>query len=340
MVLFILLFSLIIYTKGGIIIKKLLSLIILTCFLCLFNLNVSASETMNTVILGGDSIGLQMNSRVHVVGFYEIETEDGKVSPWKDRDINEGDIIVSIDDSSVQSNADITTLIANKDHITMKLQRSNEYVYTVLEVAQSVQGKNSIGIYVKDKILGVGTLTYIDPNTKTYGALGHSVSNGNNRGNLLQSSIKSIRKASPGVPGEKQATLSSSMIGTISMNTDIGIFGKIDDISGGQSIKIQKAANVKPGKAKILTVIDGNTKEYFEIEIIEVKKQSSGSTKGLKVRVTDPRLLQITGGIIQGMSGSPIIQDGYLVGALSHVVVSSPTIGYGVFAEWMYEKGR
>lgn len=323
--------------KGGISIKKLLSLIMLLCCLLIFGVRVKAYN-MAQVILGGDSIGLQMNSKVYVVGFYDVVTEDGKVTPWKNANVMEGDIIITIDDQKINSNADIARLIKDKEFVMMKLQRKNDYVITPIEVARNTQGIESIGLYIKDKILGVGTLTFINPQNNSFAALGHSVINGGDNGTLLISSVKSIRKATPGTPGEKYASLSNTNIGSISKNSPIGIFGTIDNLNSTNKITIQKAKDVKTGKAQIVTVINGNTKEYFDVEIIEVKKQRVGEVKGMKIRITDPDLINSTGGIIQGMSGSPIIQNGYLVGALSHVVISSPTLGYAVFAEWMFEE--
>jgi len=341
MVLFKFLLSSILYTKGGISIRKILSLIILSFLICAFNLGINAAEFNKVVILGGESIGLQLNSKVHVVGFYDVDTVDNKkVSPWKFSDIQEGDIIISIDDQKVESNADIAKNIVKKEKVKLKILRNGEsYVYTDINVYVNKHGKESIGLYVKDKILGVGTLTYIDPVTKTYGALGHSVANGENNGQLLLSTIKSIRKASPGVPGEKNAVLSDTLIGTISKNTEIGVFGTINNVGNGKQVKVQAAKNVRPGKAQLLTVVHGDSKEFFDIEILEVKNQRTCATKGIKIKITDQELLAETGGIIQGMSGSPILQDGYLVGALSHVVISSPHIGYAVFAQWMIEEG-
>lgn len=322
--------------KGGISIKKVLSLLIFICLFSIINLSVKAATEYKTVVLGGDSIGLQMSSKVSVVGFYDVENENGKkISPWKDADIKEKDIIVTIDNYKISCNEDVVNAIKNKTSADIKVLRDNSYINTKISIVTNKQGKNSIGLYVKDKILGVGTLTYVDPITKTYGALGHSVTNGNNGGQLLLSSIKSIKKATPGVPGEKYAVLSNDLIGTISKNSEIGIFGKMDKSTDGISIKVQNANAVKLGRAQILTVVSGNVKEYFDVEIVEVKKQNHINSKGIKIKIIDEDLLGTTGGIIQGMSGSPIIQNGYLVGALSHVVVSSPTYGYGVYAEWM-----
>lgn len=341
MVLFKILLLYIIHMKGGISIRKILSLIILSFLICAFNFDINASTFDKTIIIGGESIGIQLNSKVHVVGFYEVETANKKkISPWENSNILEGDIIISIDNQKVESNADIAKIIQNKDNVNLKLLRDGEnYIYTNIKVVINKNGKKSIGLYVKDKILGVGTLTYIDPETQTFGALGHSVANGESNGQLLLSTIKSIRKASPGVPGEKYAVLSNSIIGTISKNTEIGIFGKINRIGNGTHMKVQEAKKVRPGKAQLLTVVQGDKKEYFDIEIIEVRNQKTCATKGIKLKITDDELLLQTGGIIQGMSGSPIIQDGFLVGALSHVVISSPQTGYGVFAQWMIEEG-
>lgn len=317
-------------------IKKILCVFLF--LVCLFfGINVRASNT-NLVLLGGDAIGIDVQSHVTVIGFYGVNTEDGKVNPWEKSDIKENDIIISIDGINIGSIEDVSKAIEGKTFVSIKLQRGNEYVYTGIEVVPNERGKGTIGLYLKDKILGVGTLTFINPTNKKYAALGHGVQHGKNNGKLLSSSISYIKKASPGTPGEKQALLTSIQLGTITKNNDIGIFGEIRDDKERKVIEVAKASSVKTGKAQIATVINKDKIEFFDIEIIEVKKQTSKDTKGIKVRITDERLINATGGIIQGMSGSPIIQDNKLVGALSHVIVSSPTLGYGVFAEWMYEE--
>lgn len=316
-------------------IKKILCLFILLVGF-LFGFNVKASN--NYVLLGGDAIGIDIPSNVTVIGFYSVNTEDGRNNPWENSNIKEDDIIISIDGIVVNSINDVSNFIENKTFVTLKLQRDKEYVYTSINVISNEKGKSTIGLYLKDKILGVGTLTFINPNTDKYAALGHSVQNGKSNGKLLSSTISSIRKAIPGTPGEKQALLTSTEIGTITKNSNIGIFGHMRDFNQRKRMEIEKASKVKTGKAQIATVISKDKIEYFDIEIIEVKSQSKAATKGIKVRVVDSRLIEQTGGIIQGMSGSPIIQNDKIVGALSHVVVSSPSLGYGVFAEWMYEE--
>ena len=174
--------------------------------------------------------------------------------------------------------------------------------------------------------------------TNKYGALGHSVSDALSNGELFESSIKGIKKAVKGIPGEKYATLSDEKIGTIHINNDIGIFGEFNKELKNENIKILKKEYVSTGKAQIVTVVSGNVIKKYDIEIIEVNKQTEEDIKGIKFKVVDEELINISGGVIQGMSGSPIIQNGCLVGAVSHVVVNDPTIGYGVFAEWMYYK--
>lgn len=340
MVLFISPFLLIIYKKGGITIKKIISIFFLICCFGLFTSFIHAKTNNNTVILGGDSIGLQMSTEVQIVGTYEVDIGETKVMPWKNSDIKEGDVILMIDDYPINNNTDIAHAIKNKESSILKLSRNTEIIYTQITVVKAKSGNYSIGLYVKDKILGVGTLTFIIPSNNQYAALGHGVTNANNEGELFTSTIKSIRKATPGSPGEKNASLNSDEIGSIVKNTKFGIYGKLHNNHNGQEIEIKDASSVKKGKAQILTVVNGNQKEYFDVEIVEVKSQSSANVKGIKIRIIDKRLLELTGGIIQGMSGSPIIQDGYLVGALSHVVISSPSLGYGVFAEWMYNEAK
>ena len=211
-------------------------------------------------------------------------------------------------------------------------------IKTSINIVKNANNKNTIGLYIKDHITGIGTLTFVNKNTNKYGALGHSVSDALSTGKLYESSIKGIKKAIKGVPGEKFATLSPTEIGTIENNTNIGIFGEYKKELTYEIVNVVKSEHVQKGKAEIVTVIEGNIIKKYDIEIIEVNKQNKEDIKGIKFKVTDKELIEEAGGIIQGMSGSPIIQNGNLVGAVSHVVVNDPICGFGVFAEWMYYK--
>lgn len=298
----------------------------------------NSNEIVGSVILGGDTIGLQIQSVVQVIGKYEVTKDGVKQCPWNKTNIEKGDILYSIDGHKITSGNDITTIISNlqQEEVSLRLIRNNQYVDTKIKIYENDLGKKSIGLYIKDKISGVGTLTFINPNTQKYGALGHGVTGAMNGGTLYSSSVQGIRKGSSGVPGEKYATLSTTKIGSIEKNNDIGIFGTMNVDTDHSLIDILSSKKVHKGNAKIATVLHGNEIQYFDIEIVDVKSQESKDIKGLKIKVTDSDLIQETGGIIQGMSGSPVIQDGYLVGAVSHVTVEDPLCGFAVFAEWMF----
>lgn len=314
-------------------------------FLSVINIDLRATNTPNYVIPGGESIGLQLETGIYIVGKYQVQTKKGLISPWANSDILDGDRIEKVDSKNVWSNKDIQEILKTKKNgeiISLSLKRSQTTVSTTIMVVQNSEGMNSLGLYIKDKIQGVGTLTYINPKNNTFGALGHGIIDrkidlSNLNGSISRSRVQQITKALPGTPGEKQAIVSSNFIGQITSNKEIGIFGTINSRNefNKNLIKVAKASDVKLGKAEIWTVIDNERVEKFSVEIIDLKKQTTPSIKGIKIKITDQKLLDKTGGIIQGMSGSPIVQNNTLVGAVSHVVVDNPSVGYGVYIEWM-----
>lgn len=205
-----------------------------------------------------------------------------------------------------------------------------------------------IGLYIRDTAAGIGTMTFYEPNSKKYGALGHIISDMDTRkpveindGTIVKSKVTEIQKGENGVPGEKRANfdVNESELGNITKNTPFGIFGtlngKVEKSKWNEPMPIALPNQVKEGPAKILTVIDGEKVEAFDVEIVNTVAQESPATKGLILKIVDDRLLEATGGIVQGMSGSPIIQDGKVIGAVTHVFVNDPTSGYGVHIEWM-----
>ena len=303
---------------------------------------VSTDQYVGRVQLGGDTIGIQIKTNIEIVGKYEIVVDNDKIKPWENSNIEEGDYIYSIDNVVVKSNKELNEILrtTKKNKLLLLLIRNDEMIETYIDVVKNVNNVNSLGLYIKDHITGIGTLTFINPETNKYGALGHSVSDALGKGDLYESSIKGVKKAIRGVPGEKYATLSPEKIGTIEENNNIGIFGVYNKKIDNEYINVLKRENVTTGKAQIATVINGNIIKNYDIEIIEVAKQENVNIKGIKFKVVDKELLELTGGIIQGMSGSPIIQNGCLVGAVSHVIVNDPSLGYGVFAEWMYNETK
>lgn len=239
-----------------------------------------------------------------------------------------------IENSNNKSNIIITYLRGNKTNDTsLKLSKSSDNIYKT-------------GLYVKDSISGVGTLTFIDPNTKLFGALGHEIIEKNTGqkleikdGKIYSSTVTGITRSDIGKPGEKAARYDSSDIfGNVKENTTSGIFGNYTStIPDKKLYKVAKEDEVKTGNATIFTVIDGNTIESFAINILKINKNT---TKNILFEITDSRLLRNTGGIVQGMSGSPIIQDNFIVGAVTHVVVDDPTKGYGIFITTMLEEAE
>jgi stage IV sporulation protein B len=286
-----------------------------------------------------------MDTGVYIAGKYQVETRDGKVSPWRKSEVREGDKIIKINNVQVKTNQDLLDALAsiNSNTVDLVIKRGDMTFRTTFDVAISRSGDKSLGLYIKDKVVGVGTLTFIDPKTNRFAALGHGifdnkVNDQDVGGNILSSNVESIKKAAPGIPGEKRAMLDKMTIGNITKNKITGIYGNITNRSYTSNRKLLPVAmknDVKVGKAEILTVIEDDKVEAFDIEIVEVKKQTAKSVKGIKIKVIDRDLLNKTGGIIQGMSGSPIIQNNQLVGAVSHVIVDSPQYGYGIFVEWM-----
>ena len=212
----------------------------------------------------------------------------------------------------------------------------------------STDGVMTTGLYLRDKLAGIGTLTFIDPNSHKYGALGHEIIDQDTNqlvsiknGEIINSNVVSVRKATSGKPGEKVADiLFDDKLGTLEKNNNFGIYGVMSSELHNQKdlMPIAYINEVKAGPAQILTVLNGNKVEAFDINITEVNMQTQKAIKGIKYTVTDERLINQTGGIVQGMSGSPIIQDGKIVGAVTHVLVHDSTMGYGIFIEWMLQE--
>ena len=309
-------------------------LFILLFIVCIISSTITLKADSSTyVIVGGDAIGLDLNTGVFVTGKFDTGSSNN---------IKKGDNLIKVDEVVIRNVNDLKNAISKKElgsKAVIEFIRNGLTMKTSVTITEK-DGKNSLGLYVKDNVLGVGTLTYVIPETLAFGSLGHSACSDAveiNGGRILKCYISGINKGIRGIPGEKQALLDTTEMGKVNFNNDFGIFGKMNDFEYDQSdlIKVCKNDQVKLGKAKMLTVINGYSVEEFDIEIIELKRQSPNEQKGIKFKVTDEDLIKKTGGIIQGMSGSPIIQNNELVGAVSHVIIDEPTTGYGVYAEWM-----
>lgn len=309
------------------------------------------------VVPGGQSIGVKLNTLgVLVVGHHLVDSDDGEKSPGELAEIEVGDIITKINGKKIENMSQVTPLVqeaGEKEKIlNLEVIRESEVLQKKLKPLKA-KGESSyrLGLYIRDSAAGVGTLTFYEPKSKSYGALGHVISDMDtqkpivvNDGQIVSSLVTSIEKGSNGDPGEKLArfTNDKKVLGTITKNSPFGIFGKLyepinNDISD-KAMPITLSHQVKEGPAKILTVVDGEKVKEYDIEIVSSVPQKFPATKGMVIKVTDPELLEATGGIIQGMSGSPIIQDGKVIGAVTHVFVNDPTSGYACHIEWMLEE--
>lgn len=300
------------------------------------------------VIVGGENIGIELKSKgVIIVGTYEVNNDN----PARKAGLQIGDKIMKINDYEITTIKDMLNYIEkldNKEKIKITYQRGNKENETVLSLNRDESNVYKTGMYVKDSITGVGTLTFIDPNTLLFGALGHEIIEKNSGqkleiqdGKIYSSEVTGITKSSVGKPGEKNAKYNSlNTFGDVTQNTTSGIFGTYNSTLPDKKLyKVGTLDMAKEGNAKMLTVINGIKVEEFNINILKVNTNTSVS-KNFLFEITDERLLKETGGIVQGMSGSPIIQDDYIIGAVTHVVVEDPTKGYGISIIKMLEEAE
>lgn len=309
------------------------------------------------VIPGGQTIGVKLKSAgILVVGHHLVAVDENrKVSPGEEAKIQMGDLITSLNGIKINDVSQVAEIVGKAGEqgqpLDVELQRNGETIRLQIKPAYDISDKTyRLGLYIRDSAAGVGTLTFYAPEQKIYGALGHVITDMDTQtpiavggGEIVHSNVTSIAKSQNGEPGEKHAQFfkESKVLGNIEKNTTFGIFGKMSsDPEYGitkEPIPVAFAEEVKEGPAQIYTVVNGQKVEKFNIEITHVMHQDFPATKGLVIKITDPKLLEKTGGIVQGMSGSPIIQNGKMIGAVTHVFVNDPTSGYGCFIEWMLQ---
>lgn len=321
------------------------------------NSEVKIMPAMN-LIPGGQSIGVSLQAKgVMIVGQAPVISSDGKKNfPAKDAGIQIGDILLKVGDKEVHSDQQVANSINEEGQkqgsVVMLIKHQGQLLQkTVNTIFDAETGRFRVGLYVRDEAAGVGTLTFIDPKTLKYGALGHVINDADTNqridvanGQVMASTISSIEKGRRGHPGEKIGSFvtNSSFTGNIDANTNAGIFGTLKESLANpfypKPIPVGWASEVQDGPAKIYTVIHGEKIEEFNINIERVMQNRTDS-KNMVIKVTDPRLIELTGGIIQGMSGSPIIQNGKIIGAVTHVFVNDSLRGYGVFIQNMLKDG-
>ena len=319
--------------------------ILLTFFIILFcPLNILAYS--KNVIPGGESIGIKIESDgLIVVGFYKVNGEY-----IASDNIRIGDNITHINNKRVYSINELTNVIdeSNTSEIDIKLIRNNKEVSTKLRLVEE-NNLLKTGLYVKDNVVGLGTLTYIDPVTKIWGALGHEIllSETNSRievkdGNILMSKVTSINKSRNGYVGSKNANiLFNKKIGTINKNTVNGIYGTYtSSLPKKDLIMVADFDEIKKTEAYIYTVTSNNAIKKYKIKILDKYPNKKNTTKAISFEIVDKDLINKTGGIVQGMSGSPIIQNDKLIGAVTNVLVDNVTLGYGILISTMLETGE
>ncbi len=307
-----------------------------------------------SVIPCGNTVGVKIHTDgVLIVATSQIYGQNGEIyEPYNEAGIRSGDYIIEVNGKRTVSTQDIISIMESGkgETLNIKLNRNGTYIATTITPILSDDGKHRLGLWLRDSTAGIGTLTFYDPQTKAFGALGHGIADVDvgqlltvDKGEILGSSIVSVKKGRKGSPGELRGIFveNSNSTGVILKNAQCGIFGMIPDkrniVPGNKAIPIGLRSQVKEGPAHIISNVSGRGTETYNIEIQKVFRNSTNSSKSMVIKITDQRLINYTGGIVQGMSGSPIIQDGRLVGAVTHVLVNDPTRGYGVFIEWMIQ---
>lgn len=311
--------------------------------------NISLKER-KYVIPGGTPFGIRLYTDGLVVSETASVKNSGSESfPAKEAGIESGDVIRSVNGKTLTSNEQLLRAVEESDGQPIKIEALHDsvpYSTLITPVFDSTSGKYRAGLYVRDSCAGIGTMTYIDPENNSYAGLGHGICDSESgrlmpllNGDIVQAEINSVRKSICGSPGSLNGHFSSNAaIGTLILNSDHGVYGKyfLTD-QKAQSIPVAFKQETVKGKAQLLTSVENSSPSYYDIEIEEISYNDVNTSKNMIIKVTDERLLKKTGGIVQGMSGSPIIQNGRLVGSVTHVFVNDPTRGYAVFAENMLE---
>lgn len=320
--------------------------------------NVEVSVLPKTkVIPVGNIAGVKLyTSGVLVVGMSEIEGNDNKkYKPYENTGIKEGDTIIKVNDKNINSTSDlIQTVNLSQGHdISIKYVHQQETKECSITPVKTNNSQYKIGLWVRDSAAGVGTVTFYDPTSKTFGALGHGITDIDTNeliniasGEFITTKILNITKGESGNPGKIQGTIENqNNIGTIGKNTRYGIYGKVDNLASlnidtSKEAEVALREEIQIGKAKILCSLDNQKPQEYEIEIEKIYKDNNYDNKSMKIKVTDEKLLEKTGGIIQGMSGSPVLQNGKFVGAITHVLVNNPQEGYAVFGDIMLKQAK
>lgn len=318
--------------------KRMLICTLSAVLLYMLPVTARAEETLIPV---GKIVGLQLRSgNLTVVAYDENLGTNARASGLKI-----GDEILTIEDQSVTCAEEVRSALQNcSGRIRLTVRREGIKQALTLETVPTADGQR-LGIYLRQGIAGIGTVTFYDPETGLFGTLGHGVCDGKGRllemtdGSAYEASIASVKKGRSGDPGQLKGSAGNE-IGTLLRNTPQGVFGVNQTGWPGQPLPVADYEEIRPGSACIRATVCGESPQEYSVEILKIYPEDRSDGRNFLLNVTDPRLLEATGGIVQGMSGSPIIQDGKLVGAVTHVLVNDPQRGYGIFIENMLEAAQ
>lgn len=304
------------------------------------------------VYVSGESFGIKLyTDGVIVVGTRDVETDSGKCNPAKEAGLEKGDIIVSINNVKMTSSSQVEETFNDnngKDYkITVK-RNGNYKNFTLTPVYSKSEGSYKVGVWVRDSTAGIGTITFYNPENNSLAALGHPITDVDTNeimpilnGEAVKANVTKLYKSTDGEAGSLCCDFTNEVIGSLSVNSTCGIYGKYDcALADKRLYKVAPAQEAEKGSAQLLCTVDEKGPQLYDIEITRISYRDNNNEKNIVVKVTDKNLIEKTGGIIQGMSGSPIIQNGKLVGALTHVIVDNPEKGYAIFAEKMVEQSE
>ncbi len=310
----------------------------LTAALLFLSILPLPAQAVRTLIPMGEVVGLELyNDTVTVAAFDQNSRAEAA-------GVQVGDRLLAIDGVTIKQPEDVhNALLSSDGTVELTLRRKDQVLRLKLEPTITASGPK-LGVYLRRGVTGIGTLTYYDPQTGTFGTLGHGVNDPDGSvltmtgGNLYPASVASVRKGRCGDPGQLMGSLrSTAPMGVLRRNTQQGVFGSLNRPVNRQGLPVGSWDSIRTGDATILSTVTGSTVQEYSVEILKIYPASRQTGRNMLIKITDPDLLAATGGIVQGMSGSPIIQDGKLVGAVTHVLVNDPTTGYGIFIENMLD---
>lgn len=314
--------------------------------------NVSVSNRIpQTVWVSGEAFGIKLyTDGVIVVGTQAVDLGNEKVNPAEEAGIEVGDVIISINNTNVYSSDDVTDALNdnNGKPYKIKVKRDERYkTFVLTPVYTDKEGCYKAGMWVRDSTAGIGTITFYNEDNGSFGALGHQINDVDTKelmpmlkGEAVEANVSSVQKGTSGTTGSLVCDFSTNTIGYLSDNSACGVFGKYSAISkNAKQYRVASAQEIKKGSAEIISTIEGGEPKHYSIEITNITYNGKGE-KDITFKVTDEELIEKTGGIVQGMSGSPIIQNQKLVGAVTHVIINNPKKGYGIFAQNMLERSN